>query len=185
IGAFLATEPLGYGFDELLPVPQAPERALMAAAAMEPRVLAVTSGLTLGAGPVRTMLDTPMAAASEMAVARAVRELDRSREIYLSLVGVRAPTGTEAVYDAYLGLPPGTEPDPSGPHYAGTFSLFEAGSGHAGHGGVDVTINVTGTVRSLRERGLMDADPALTLVADGATQPDAVPTVEKVELIAG
>lgn len=55
--------------------------------------------------------------------------------LVLDLEGVEAERPPGVVYEVYVGLPAGAEPDPKSPYYVGQFSLFSVGvRSHSHHG---------------------------------------------------
>jgi hypothetical protein len=47
--------------------------------------------------------------------------------IFLQLGGVTAPTQPGVVWDVYVGLPVGSQPDPTGPYYVGSIGMYGPG----------------------------------------------------------
>lgn len=72
-----------------------------------------------------------------------------------------------AVYQVYLNLPQGQQPDPKSPYHVGHIALF----GHAGHDLQSTrTFDITDEVRELKAKGEWTGDVKLTFVQSRGTQ---------------
>ncbi len=98
-------------------------------AAQSPETLATSSPkpVALGAGPVSVTL-APAPSGNATPLSARVAAAAKDRKVYLVLKALAAKEPPEAVYQVYLGLPPGTTPKPDGIHYVGTFNFFNATS---------------------------------------------------------
>jgi tyrosinase len=154
----LKTEPLGYVYDRLEPLPdklvaRAPfaapapgEQSIQPLAATAPAGRPAPHPPKAGAGGIRlgtarhTVVTVPLA---EGVKPQAVRDLlapapaARPGGAVLSLEGIELDQLPGVDYEVYLNLPEKAEPTPGSPHYLGALTFFGAGrhAGARGHGG--------------------------------------------------
>jgi hypothetical protein len=152
-----AARQLGYRYDDEA-VPMA--GALVAAAspgagteAAPSRVLAALppteSGISLGTRDVRFALQPAQAGATESAAPPGRGPV----VLRFEEIAFRQPVGI--YYEVYVNQPEGARPDPQGPGFAGTLSLFGVGHGRArGVTGGIAEIDITGLLARQREQGL-------------------------------
>ncbi|MCG8454645.1 MAG: hypothetical protein MI919_00080 [Holophagales bacterium] len=105
---------------------------------------------SLGHDPVRVSLNLPDAAS-----------LDAAERLRVVIEGLRL-VRPGAVYQVYLNLPEGHEPDPRGFHYLGHVSLF--GKVRDEDRGSRRSFDVTEQIRALRDRGEWTGEVELTFV---------------------
>jgi hypothetical protein len=98
-------------------------------------------------------------------LAVALPKLPEGKRLGLYLDGV--DLGRGGYYEVYANLPPGTEPQPSGPHYLGTLSSF----GPKGGGATRVGYDVTQLMGALRAEGGWNGKMTLTFVRRGLLPP--------------
>ena len=148
------------------PEPQADQAP--PAAPAPPTVLAESAprGTTLGSEPVKVAVPVPAAARQRVRSLAASTEPERLRLVVegLSLLD------NGAVYEVYLNLPQGQQPDPKGPYFVGHLSLF----GHAGHDRASSrTFDITDEMHELQQRGEWKDRVELTFVLSGRTEAQA------------
>jgi tyrosinase len=195
---FLDIEKLGYTYDEFEPRPVgfSPAAATKAlAAAIEPRSMAsaVARNVALTSGTVRVNLQ--LAPAIEGAVGpldERIRTLAPDKHLYVVLRELHADAQPEVLYHVYLNLPQGITPNNGGDYYVGTINFFEAaahGSDHnmetpaSGTSPKFYGLNATQVAKRLQNRGLLKAQPSLSIVASGSPVEQARPVIGEVLLV--
>jgi hypothetical protein len=127
----------------------------------DPPPLAASPASETRLGNVPVTIDLP--AAERLAAAAG-----RGGHLRLAIDGLQV-LHPGAVYQVYLGLPPGKAPDPRGPYFVGNLSLFtEPGQ----TGDIRRTYDVTDRVKALRESGEWKGPVRVTFVRerlDGGT----------------
>ena len=100
------------------------------------------------------------------------------------LRGLHANAQPGVLYAIYLDLPANATPAQSADHLVGTINFFDAVA-HPGHESASVdktrfiSFDATEVVRALREKKLLTATPAVTIVPIGRPAADAKPVVER------
>src|ERR1051325_113878 len=158
----------------------------MSRAAQPPETLATSSPkpIALGTGPVSVTLAPAPSGNTAPCWAR-VAAAAKDRKVYLVLKSLAAKAPPEAVYQVYLGLPPGVTPKPDGIHYVGTVNFFNATS--PGGGKADprfYSFDVTDLVQALRARKSLGDTTTATIVPAGRPNPAANPQIGEITLVA-
>lgn len=132
----------------------------------DPAPLAASPAAETRLGNAPVTID--LAAAERLAAAQ-------GRRLRLAIDGLQV-LHPGAVYQVYLGLPPGKAPDPAGPYFVGNLSLFtEPGQ----TGDIRRTYDVTDQVDGLRRRGEWKGPVRVTFVRerlDGAASTAGEPS---------
>ena len=144
--------------------PPAPSPA--AEAPVKPTVLAASQArqFTLGDTPLKVAVPVPGAARERLSTLAESREPGKLRLVIEGLKILRHG----AVYQVYLNLPQGQQPDPGSPYFVGNVALF----GHAGH---DVesarSFDITDEVTDLKAKGEWKGEVQLTFVRSHPEEP--------------
>jgi len=150
-------------------------------AEMSGQILAATGAVKL-AGEVTRV---PLVASADAAAGlrRKLAEAAGARAIYLVLDDLKAAEAPAVVYEVYLGLPAGTNPQPDDPHYVDTLNFFAVAPPNTQRRAR--SYDVTSMVGSVLSRGTADADLAVTIVGrNPGGQAAAPPTIGSVALVA-
>lgn len=152
------------------------------AVAAEPETLATSPGasVALGTGPVTVTLAPP----SGKALSARVASVAPDRKVYLVAKGLGTAAPPETIYQLYLGLPPGTAPDPDSPHYVGALNFFNVVGRGAGSDPRFLSFDVTSLLKSLHARGALTGNATVTIVPAGKPRAGAKPVVGAISLIA-
>jgi len=165
----------------LAAAPVARAQPAMGGTAMSGQTLASTGAVKLASEITRVPL--AMAADAAAALRRKLAEVAGSRAIYLVLDDLKAAEAPAIVYEVYLGLPAGANPQPDDPHYVDTLNFFAVAPPNTQRRAR--SYDVTTLVSSVLSRGTADADFAVTIVGRNpggrATEP---PTIGSIALIA-
>jgi hypothetical protein len=190
------TRSLGYVYDSYLPRPPDGPPFPKPGAAVAFTLHAVGrrpfGPIRLGASPAHVRLAPPAnlkssPSVSSQALLEALKTLPAERHVVLRIEYVRTNAAPGTAYDVYFGLADGARPTRASPSFVGSIALFGAAP-HGEHAipnlkGRSFSFVVTQQVRMfLRDRGAAAA-PAVTFVAVGSPQKDAVPTVGRVALV--
>lgn len=185
---------LNYTYDRFEPAPPpfkpiAPPITETAAAPAAPTTIAVGTGpLALTAKPARTTLQAKGATESAQAVTERAGTLSETKRWYLMLRGLHADAQPGVLYAIYLDLPANATPAQSADHLVGTINFFDAVA-HPGHESASVdktrfiSFDATEIVRALRDKKLLSATPAVTIVPIGRPAANAKPVVEEISLV--
>jgi hypothetical protein len=148
--------------------------------AMSGQTLASTGAVKL-AGEVTRV---PLATAADVAsLRRKLAEVAGSRAIYLVLDDLKAAEAPAIVYEVYLGLPAGANPQPDDPHYVDTLNFFAVAPPNTQPRAR--SYDVTTLVNSVLSRATADADLAVTIVGrNPGGQATVPPTIGSIALIA-
>ena len=152
------------------------------AVAAEPETLATSPGapVALGAGPVTVTLAPP----SGKALSARVAGVAPDRKIYLVAKGLGTDAPPETIYQLYLGLPPGTAPNPDSPHYVGALNFFNAVGRSAGSDPRFLSFDVTSLLKSLHAQNALAGNATVTIVPAGKPSAGAKPVVGAISLVA-
>lgn len=194
---------LGYSYDNLAPKPGSEQVAAAASAAGAPilasttptgtpATLAKQAAVKVGAGGTTLTLTPSAPPAAKDSKLTASVPATPSTVVLNDVTLVKRPP---APLHVFVNLPKGAAPDISGPHYAGTISLFklevgEGGGSHAGHGGADtglpdIRIHVGKALEAQRKAGTWTGGPVTVTVATAGapdTAGDTYLSVGSVEL---
>jgi tyrosinase len=153
-------------------------------------IAAATAPVALGAKATRTVMQAK--GATETAPAANVTEraaaLSETKRWYLMLRGLYANAQPGVLYAIYLDLPANAPPAQAAAHLVGTINFFDAVA-HPGHESASVdktrfiSFDATEIVRALRDKKLLSATPAVTIVPIGRPAADAKPMVEQISLV--
>jgi tyrosinase len=189
---------LNYTYDRFEPPPPPFKPITETAAVGQPaptprpltRIATATGPVTLGAAPTRAVLQTK--GATEAAPATPITEraaaLSPTKRWYLMLRGLHANAQPGILYAIYLDLPSNATPAQRAAHLVGTINFFDAVP-HPGHESASVdktrfiSFDATEVVRELRDKKLLSAAPAVTIVPIGRPAAAAKPVVEEVSLV--
>jgi hypothetical protein len=141
--------------------------------------LAVSEGgpIHLGAGPTLVRL-LPSAEAGQLA--KRIRTLPSSDQVYLVLQGINTNTPPSITYNLFLSLPDtaAASSGPTDPHYVGTLNFFDSSPSRS------VVFNVTDKIRTFGAAGVLGDRPTVTIIPAGLPESGAEPSVNKVKLVA-
>jgi hypothetical protein len=139
------------------------------------RTLATSASkpVALGAGPVTVTL------APERTGPLSV---PRQRKVYLVVKGLGTNEQPEVTYHLYLGLPPGTAPNPNGPHYVGSVNFFNARTPGMPSDPRFFSFDVTSLLRSVGSDKSLET-PVVTVVPGGRPRDTARPTIGEIALV--
>jgi hypothetical protein len=147
-----------------------------AMAVESPKKLATSASkpVALGAGPVTVTL------APESTGALSV---PREGKVYLVVKGLGTNEQPEVTYQLYLGLPPGTAPNPNGPHYVGSLNFFNARTPGMPSDPRFFSFDVTDLLRSIESGKSLGDRPVVTVVPGGKPRDTARPTIGEIALV--
>ena len=185
---------LKYTYDRFEPTPPTfkpivPPVTETAPAAPATTTIVVTTGpVSLTAKPARTTLQSKSATESAQNVTERAGTVSATKRWYLMLRGLHAATQPGVLYAVYLDLPANASPAQYADHLVGTINFFDAVP-HPGHESATVdktrfvSFDASEVVRTLREKKLLTATPAVTIVPIGRPAADAKPVVEEISLV--
>lgn len=189
IGDFLSTDPLGYSYDHLEPVPACPPRL----ETLEPLVLHAQSAapVALAQRVVEVRLEAPPGPESDPLAVR-VEQVPEDRRLLLVLSNLSTELQPGVLYNVYLEAP--GQGEAAAGHRVGTINFFDAQDhdGHADHGdGGDgaarpqrfYSFDVTELARELAAAGRLGGAPRVTLAASGDPAAEARPVVGDIRLV--
>lgn len=147
---------------------EAPAAAAAAPAAGETPAGALTmlatgaeEGIELGSGRTDVSLAIKGEAKTTLTQSLAAEGAEQ-RPVILTLEGLtQLRRGVN--YEVYVNLPAGTEPDPKGPHYAGTVAVFLHDPEHA----IDYSLDIGATLRALAAEGESTDEIKVSFVPSG------------------
>jgi tyrosinase len=188
--------PLNYRYDDYYVPKTAPDPAVVSFATTQ-RVAqltraAATAPVKLASDLVRVGLQPSPAVlppASDMTpeqIKAAVFGLNPERQLYLVLGDASLSAPAIIRYNVYLELPAAAVPSgPSDPHYVGTFYFvqLESNGAHGSHDDHVQTFNVTQKVKALESRGLLTANPSVSLVPVDTPNAAAMPVLGRIILV--
>lgn len=173
------TQVLGYQYDDLPTVPPKPVSGSTSGA--PPRTIAAsTAGVEIGSQGVRIPLRTPSA---DGVISGSVASATATGRIFLVLSGLSSAIEPGTLYEAFVDLPPNASETEKRARYLGTFSFFGQSGEHHHHGfSRGPSFEVTDRLKSLRDRNLLGAEMAISILPVTAAQAGAKPMVGAVEL---
>ena len=132
----------------------------------------------LGAAPTTVPMTAVAAQASLRALAPGAGRSAAGR-VVLSLRELQAQRDPGMTYEVFVDLPLGAPPEVADQHYVGLINFFgvAASSGHGGHGGRDVELDVTDVISRLNSSGRLLDRTAITLVPVGTPAPSSAPAI--------
>jgi tyrosinase len=153
----------------------------MAAEAFETLATSASKPVALGAGPVAvTLASVTGNPASLSARVAAVRS---DRKVYLVVRGLGTNEQPEVIYQIYLALPPGTAPNPAGPHYVGSLNFFSAPKSGTPKDPRFYSFDVTDLLKSLQSDKSLGDVPTVTIVPADRPRNDAKPMIGEIALV--
>jgi tyrosinase len=186
---------LKYTYDRFEPPPPPfkpiapPTETAAVPSPVPPVTIAVASGaLSLTAKPARTTLQAKGATEAASNVTERAGTLSATKRWYLMLRGLSSNAQPEVLYAIYLDLPANATPAQYADHLVGTINFFDAVA-QPGHEGASVdktrfiSFDASEVVRTLRDKKLLTATPAVTIVPIGRPAGDAKPVVEEISLV--
>ena len=150
--------------------------------------LAASGAISLGATPVRVVLERPAGAASSSLVSRLER-IGAHQKVYLLVYGLRARSQPGVLYHLYLDLPAGAVHALDNPHHIGTINFFHApppaNSTSAPHAASTpaFSFEITPQLRALHMRSLLTHPTSVTIVPGGVPAKNAQAVVGKLRLV--
>jgi hypothetical protein len=189
---------LNYTYDRFEPPPPPFKPITETAAAGQPpqprpmvRIATAAGPVALGAAPTRTVMKagggTTEAAPAQPITERAAA-ISTTKRWYLHLRGLYASAPPGVLYAVYLDLPANSTPAQRAAHLVGTINFFDAVP-HPGHESAPadntkfVSFDASEVVRELRDKKLLSATPAVTLVPIGRPAAAAKPVVGEISLV--
>ena len=147
--------------------------------AEKPEILATSAAsakpVVLGADAVRVPLE-PVASLANGKLAGRIGAASAGQKFYLVIKGLRTGEQPEVLYQVYLALPDGAAPQPSDPHYLGSFNFFNAAAGDSRVN----TYDVTGLVKNLQAGQQLTKAVTVTIVPAGTPKAGAKPTIGEI-----
>lgn len=196
VGSVLDTQQLNYVYDNYLQRPAGsppfPRVAgpRVATLALHADTAPISGPVTLGAQATTVPLATlniPELGGAQQATNFSVQLSNalETRELYLVLNNVQVRQEAGVTYSVYLNVPKGAAPAPDDPGYVGTLNFFSLhGGDHGDHdGGATIAFPATDVLKTLRQQGRAAAEPAVTLVPDGAFVAAAEPKIGSISLV--
>jgi tyrosinase len=195
ISDFLNIAKLGYSYDHLEPVPPCLKLSHLKAAVEALTTHAVLKNpVALGAAPVRATVElAPLAKAAAGAApqsfAQRMLKVPAKKSVFLVLKGLQSAVQPGVLYDIYLQLPEGTEPEKGAEHRIGTLSFFDTGHGdHTAEGaGAEakfVSFDITSVAAKLAAKKVLDTEKlSLTFAPLGQPAADAKPVVGEISIV--
>jgi hypothetical protein len=151
-------------------------------AAQYPETLATSAGkqIALGADPVSVTLTAPTGAGLSADLAKVAQ----GHKVYLVVKELRTNAQPEALYQLYLGLPPGTAAKADGIHFVGSLNFFNAAKpGSAQADTRFYSFDVTDLLEALRARKSLGDSIAVTIVPANSPNAAAKPLIGEVALV--
>lgn len=194
VDSVLDTQQLNYVYSTYLdrppgslPFPRRNQR--VAAFALHADTAAGSGPVTLSAAPATATL-TPRNI-PELSRSKGVSDLSvqlsdaiEVRELFLVLKDVEVQQDPGVVYDIYLNVVQGSQPNPDDPGYVGTLNFFSIHGEHAGHdGGPTLAFSATDALRNLKNQGRNALQPTVTLVPQGDFNSAAEPKIGNISLV--
>jgi len=199
-GDFLATIPLGYDYDTLVPLPPSARTvtltsglptgpAVLFGAGVAPRTTALRGAaadgqaIALGGRPTRVALE-PAAGVGVSALAAPNRLRGADDRTYLVIENISAESQPGTGYLVFLNLGEDEEVTPDNPAFVGGINFFDAVRmpGHDMRMADTFVFDITDTLATLAETGRLDRAPDVSLVPTGPVSEGSAPTVESIRI---
>jgi len=122
-------------------------------------VAASKGGIELGAGLAQLELPMAAGAGAKLGVGEPQLAGAESRHVYLNVEGVEAEKHPGVIYEVYLNLPQGMDPDQADNYFVGHVTFFGAGKHadaegtHPSTGGLTHTFDITGLIQHQQAEG--------------------------------
>ncbi|MCR9256451.1 MAG: tyrosinase family protein [Alphaproteobacteria bacterium] len=205
-GDFLATEPLGYDYETLVPLPDTTRPILTLSSSLPvggtvlfgagaaprtggagARLLGTDADsgapIALGGTPTRVALE-PAVGVEAGLLSRMNRLSAAAQRTFLVLENISAEAPPTTGYLVFVNLAEGEETSPQSPAFVGSINFFNA----VRMPGMDMKMtdsfvfDITGTLRSLAEAGRSDDAPVVSIVPTGPLDEGANPEVGSIRI---